>query len=295
MKVLVTGGLGYIGAHTVDALVERGYDVDVVDSSATLENFDFVQERCTNLWNDEVQRLRERVGWQDHYDAIVHLAAYISVEESTRVPHTYWHNNMGALTGLGFLRTDHLIFASTGTAFNPTSPYARTKVAGERYIQDVAGSEGRWFAGHTTFRFYNVSGLRDGVRPTGQPTHLIRLAAMAAKGLRDGLHIFGSDYPTKDGTAVRDYIHVEDIAASIANAVKAGPANTPYECLGSGSGSTVMEVVQSMQDVTGRAICITMAPRRAGDDAATVCPTQYKHIHLSKTLEDMCLSAYENV
>lgn len=295
MTVLVTGGLGYIGAHVVDALVERGHDVDVVDCSSTLENFDFVQERCGNLWNEEVQRLRHEVAWRKHYDAIVHLAASISVEESVREPNTYWRNNLTALMELGFLETDHLIFSSTGTAFNPTNPYARTKVACENYIRDLHGSRQAWFKGHTSFRFYNVSGLKEGIQPTGQPTHLIRLAAMAAKGLRPELKIFGWDYPTADGTAVRDYIHVEDIAASICQAINHGPANTPYECLGSGTGYSVRQVAESMLRVTGQSFRVTMAPRREGDDAMMVCPSQYEYLEITKTLDDMCLSAYENL
>lgn len=293
MHTLVTGGLGYIGAHVVDELVRGGHTCDVIDSSTTLENLEYVQFRANRVWNDEVQ---SRWGAPfTEYDAIIHLAAHISVEESTRRPGAYWENNLSATLALSRIRTPHLIFASTGTAFNPTSPYANTKVACERYILDVAATKERWFAGHTIFRFYNVSGLKKGIRPTGQPTHLIRLAAMAAKGLRPGLTVYGMDYQTRDGTAVRDYIHVEDIAGSIVNAVERGPANTPYECLGTGSGHTVMEVVQSMQEVSGSAICLTVAPPRAGDDAVTICPSQYRHIQLTKTLNDICLSAYENV
>lgn len=295
MHVLVTGGLGYIGAHVVDALIESGHEVDVVDCSTSLENFDFVQTRCNNLWNGEVQDLRNQVGWKQHYDGIVHLASLISVEQSVREPNTYWRNNLTALMDLCFLETDHLIFASTGAAFKPTNPYAWTKVAGERYIQDLHGSQQAWFKGHTIFRFYNVGGLKKGIHPTGRPRDIVRVAAEVARGFRPELKVFGNDYMTRDGTAVRDYIHVEDIAASVVNAIEAGPANTPFECLGTGYGSSVLEVVQSMQEVAGIALRVTMAPRRAGDDAVTVCPTQYKYIRISKTLHDMCLSAYENV
>lgn len=295
MLCLVTGGLGYIGAHVVDELVERGHEVDVVDCSPSLENFDFVQERCTNLWNEEVQNLRHEVAWKQHYDVIIHLAASISVEESVREPGTYWRNNLSALWSLDFLQTDHLIFASTGTAFNPTNPYARTKVACEDYIQDLSETGRAWFKGHTSFRFYNVSGLKAGIKPTGQPSHLIRIAAEAARGKRDGMKIFGADYPTSDGTAIRDYIHVEDIAASICEAINQGPSNTEYECLGSGTGYSVLQVVQSMQRVTGKQFRVTMAPRREGDDISMVCPSQYKHLRITKTLDDMCLSAYENL
>lgn len=295
MRTLVTGGLGYIGSHTVAALTDHGHEVDVIDDVVNNENYDFVKERVGNLWTSEVQNAtREMVG--QRYDAIIHLAALISVEESTRQPNTYWRNNLTATMDLCRLRTDHLIFASTGTAFNPTNPYARTKVACENYLRDVHTDEThRWMDGYTIFRFYNVSGLRPGIKPTGQPTHLIRICAEAARGLRPEVKVFGTDYQTRDGTAVRDYIHVEDIAGSILNALHAGPSNTPYECLGTGTGSTVLEVVQSMKAVTGVDFRVTMALRRAGDDEVMVCPSQYQHISLTRTLNDMCLSAYENV
>ncbi len=295
MRVLVTGGLGYIGSHVVAELTDYGWDVDVIDDLKDNENFDFVQDRVSNLWTSEVQQFTQEIYGQ-HYDAIVHLAALISVEQSTREPNTYWRNNLTATMDLCRLKTNHLVFASTGTAFNPTNPYAKTKVACEEYIKDVHASEAqRWMKGYTIFRFYNVSGLREGIKPTGQPTHLIRLCAEAARGFRPEVKVFGSDYLTRDGTAVRDYIHVEDIARSIRNAIIHGPANTPFECLGTGSGSTVLEVIQSMKAVTGVDFRVTMASRRAGDDATTVCPSQYRHISLTKTLNDMCLSAYENL
>ena len=295
MRVLVTGGLGYIGSHVVAELTDYGWDVDVIDDLRDNENFDFVQDRVGNLWTSEVQQFTQQIYGQ-HYDAIVHLAALISVEQSTREPNTYWRNNLTATMDLCRLKTDHLVFASTGTAFNPTNPYAKTKVACEEYIKDVHASENQaWMKGYTIFRFYNVSGLREGIKPTGQPTHLIRLCAEAARGLRPEIKVFGSDYQTRDGTAIRDYIHVMDVARSIRNAIMHGPTNTPFECLGTGSGSSVLEVIQSMKAVTGVDFRVTMAPRRSGDDVMTVCPSQYKHISLTKTLDDMCLSAYENL
>lgn len=295
MRVLVTGGLGYIGSHVVANLAERGIDCDVIDNaSAGTANVDFVAARCGSLWREEVQNVGNVIPRHRGYAAVIHLAALISVEVSAREPHRYWQNNLTALMALHHVRADHLIFASSGTAFNPTNPYARTKVAGEQYILDCAQAPNPPFGGHTIFRFYNVSGLRPGLRPTGQPTHLIRVAAEVARGLRPELTVFGGDYPTRDGTAVRDYIHVEDVAASIVNAVEVGPANTPFECLGTGVGSTVLEVVHAMERVTGRRLCVKMSSRRIGDDAITICPTRYRHINLSRTLEDMCLSAYEN-
>jgi len=295
MKVLVTGGLGYIGAHVVDELVNRGHSVDVVDGSSDHVNFDFVHQRVGRLLNRAVQSgLGELCS---EYDAIVHLAAFISVELSTREPHTYWHNNLTSLMELEQLRTPHLIFASTGTAFNPTSPYARTKVACESYITDVAAATPRWFDGHTIFRFYNVSGLAPGIRPTGQPTHLIRICAEAARGKRGDVKVFGTDYATKDGTAVRDYVHVQDIAASIANAVEVGPVNTPFECLGTGMGYSVLEVIHEMKHVTNTSFPVVITDRRAGDDDIMICHARslYPHAAITRTLSDMCLSAFRNV
>jgi UDP-glucose 4-epimerase len=294
MNVLITGGLGYIGSHTVAVMTEMGWTVDVIDDMFNNENYNFVQSRANNLWTSEIQEATKEI-CDTHYDAIIHLAALISVEQSVREPNTYWRNNLTALMDLYRLKTDHLVFASTGTAFNPTNPYAQTKVACENYIKDLHGSPQAWFKGHTIFRFYNVSGLRPGLKPTGQPTHLIRICAEAARGLRDEVRVFGHDYNTRDGTAVRDYIHVEDIANSILNAVTVGPSNSPFECLGTGTGHTVLEVIQSMKKVTGVDFRVTMSSRRAGDDAITICPSQYKHISLTKTLDDMCLSAYQNL
>lgn len=295
MKVLVTGGLGYIGAHLVDELVKRGHTITVVDDNDLSPNYAFVYDRVESLSCMSVEEAVE-VGFLARFDAVVHLAAFISVEESVKRPLMYWQNNVGSLMALlADVETDHLIFASTGTAFQPASPYANTKVAGERLILDSYESSQRLFGGFTNFRFYNVSGLKPGISPTGQPTHLIRLAAMAARGKLPHLKVYGTDYPTPDGTCVRDYIHVEDLAASIANAVEVGPSNTPYECLGTGHGSSVLQVIQSMKRVTGVDFPVIMAERRLGDVASMVCPSQYRHIALSRSLDDMCRSAWENL
>ncbi len=275
-------------------MVQHGWSVDVIDDMYNNENYDFVKERVDDLWTSEVQQATQEI-YGRYYDAVVHLAALISVEQSTREPNTYWRNNLTALMDLCRIKTGHLIFASTGTAFNPTNPYAQTKVACENYIKDLAGTQQAWFAGHTIFRFYNVSGLCEGLKPTGQPTHLIRICAEAARGKRSEVKVFGTNYNTPDGTAIRDYIHVDDIAHSICNAVEKDATNTPYECLGSGTGHSVLEVVQSMKRVTGKDFRVTMASRRAGDDEKMVCPTQYRHISLNYNLDDMCLSAYQNL
>lgn len=290
MRVLITGGLGYIGAHLASELVDRGHRLDIIDRDAQSPNLDFVA-RCGLVKIIPLGDLSFTTmnGLVRDYDAIVHLAASISVEESVREPLAYWNNNITALTDtLHHFRTPHFIFASTGTAFQPENPYSLSKVAGEHIVRAACKD-------YTIFRFYNVSGLSTPIKPTGQPTHLIRRAAMAARGLIPSLTVYGTDYDTRDGTCIRDYIHVVDLADSIANAVTGSPANTPYECLATGSGSTVLEVVQSMKRVTGSDFRVIMAERRPGDTAVTVCPSQYSGISISKTLDDMCISAYENV
>lgn len=165
------------------------------------------------------------------------------------------------------------------------SPYARSKVAAEDVIREKA-------SGYTIFRFFNVSGT-DGVnRQLGAASHLIRVAAEVAAGKRSHLEIFGTDYPTRDGTAIRDYVHVVDLANAIATAVDVGPANTPYECLGSKHGYTVLEVLDAMRTVTGHAIPTVAAPRRLGDAEICIVKELSTLITLTRSLEDMCLDQY---
>lgn len=289
-KILLTGGFGYIGTHVALELASRGMKFDVVDCDTLSPNKELVSHLADKCW--KLDLMSPQFNHYLEYNVVIHLAALISVEESTRFPVSYWKNNLQGTMNIPLHVTEHFIFASTGTAFNPTNPYAATKVACEKYIQDAANA---LKFGYTIFRFYNVSGLSQGVKPARPPTHLISLAAMAAKGIIPSLSVFGTDYETRDGTAIRDYIHVEDVATSIVNAVVAGPSNSPYECLGTGNGSTVLEVIDSMQRVTGNKFNVLNMPRRAGDDSSMICPSQYKHISLSKSLDDMCLSAYENI
>lgn len=303
MKVLVTGGLGYIGSHVVMELLARGHTPFVVDQDGHSPNKVHIAQAVNGaLWLMSLEEFfndhyfDELLYAQKRFDAVIHLAAYISVEESVKRPHTYWENNVGELLTMGLhCETDHLIFASTGTAGYPANPYAFSKLTCERYIQDVAGSDQAFFKGHTTFRFFNVSGLAPGLQPTGQPTHLIRLAAMAARGKIPQLAVYGDNWDTIDGTCVRDYIHVADIASSIVNAVEKGPINTAHEGLGTGTGSTVLEVIQSMKKVSGVDFRVTMAPRRPGDVASMRCSNQYPYISLNHDLDSICRSAYENI
>jgi UDP-glucose 4-epimerase len=159
-------------------------------------------------------------------------------------------------------------------------------VAAEDIIKEKAN-------GHTIFRFFNVSGT-DGInRQLGTPTHLIRLAAMAAAGKLTAIDIFGDDYDTRDGTCIRDYIHVVDLASAIVSAVEMGPLFTDYECLGSNIGFSVREVINTMQSVTGKPIKCNIVGRRPGDAVSSVVDNLSEYCNLTKTIEDMCLDQYK--
>jgi len=288
MKILITGGAGYIGAHVIRELRSRGLnDIHVIDRKLhwSPNKVEHLVKRAYNL--DILGAEAKEVLRQD-FDVIIHLAAFISVEESTKEPTKYWRNNLLSTQRiLDSVHGAHLIFASTGTAFCPENAYAWSKLACEEEIRSYL------LEGYTIFRFYNVSGMLPGVHATGHPTHLIRRAAMAARGILPEITVYGDDWPTPDGTCIRDYIHVADLATSIVNAIDAGPANTSYECLGSGTGYSVLQVLTSMKTVSGVDFRVRIDSRRPGDVASMICPSQYEHISMKYTLDDMCHSAYE--
>jgi UDP-glucose 4-epimerase len=193
---------------------------------------------------------------------------------------------MGTANLLDRVETPHILFASTSSAWEMASPYARSKVAAEDVIKEKAN-------GYTIFRFFNVSGT-DGVnRQLGDPTHLIRVAAMVAAEKLPNIKIFGDDYDTRDGTCIRDYIHVSDLAHAIVKAVESGPVNTPYECLGSNTGFSVLEVLNTMEKVTGKKLNKIITSRRAGDAVSSVVDNLSNYVTLTKTIEDMCLDQYK--
>jgi len=282
MKVLVTGASGYIGSHVCKLLKEKGHKVIGWDTEIHGETND-VKEFCDEYYNVDVTG--QYAGGV--YDTIVHLAGRSVVPDSLKEPAEYYRVNVGGTANLlSMTTTPHVIFASTSSAWEMASPYARSKVAAEDVIKEKAD-------GHTIFRFFNVSGTDGHNRQLGVPTHLIRVAAMVAAEKLPSLEIFGTDYATRDGTCIRDYIHVVDLASAIVTAVERGPANTDYECLGSNVGYSVREVINTMQEVTGKKLNIIEAPRRAGDAVASVVDTLSNLVTLNKSIEDMCLDQYK--
>lgn len=284
--VLVTGGAGYIGSHAVLALADAGYSVVVIDNLVTGFRW-AVDPRATfveGAIDDEalVADTLERFG----IGAIMHFAGSIIVPESVENPLKYYRNNTAASRTLidcaVAAGVKHFIFSSTAATYGqpeaspvaedtptrPINPYGRSKLMTEQMLADVAAAHPMNFC---ALRYFNVAGA-DPAGRTGQSTagatHLIKVAVEAATGKRDSVAVFGTDYPTRDGTGIRDYIHVSDLAAAHLDALEAliaDPARSHILNCGYGRGFSVIEVLDAVDQVTNMKIERRMEPRRAGD------------------------------
>lgn len=282
--ILVTGASGYIGSHLTKRLAEAGHQVDALDQYRGIND---VSAYVNRFIVADIVKVK-RHSFKKDYDCVVHLAGLISVEQSCEIPARYAEVNVtGTANILSMVPADHYIFASTSNAFTPVNPYAQTKLLAESLIKRHANN-------HSIFRFYNVAGA-DGFWQTGTASHLIRIAAECAAGKRSYMNLYGTDWPTKDGTCVRDYIHVADIVTGIMQAVDK-PVNQDFQCLGTGIGYSCREVIDTMQRVTGKDFTVVPTDRRAGDPAITAIPPEYQtdYLQCKYTLDLMCLSAYES-
>jgi UDP-glucose 4-epimerase len=330
-KILVTGGTGYIGSHTVVELIEEGYEVVIVD----------------NLWNSDAE-VAGRIGmitgktpqlevfdlcdearldyfFSRHGDisAIIHFAAYKAVGESVRKPLEYYRNNLLSLVNLlaAMKRygTRGMVFSSSCTVYGQpdelpvsensplkpaTSPYGNTKQIGERIISDaIAASES---ACAISLRYFNPIGAHPsaiiGELPRGVPENLVPYITQTAIGLRKELQVFGDDYDTPDGSCIRDYLHVCDLAKAHTVAVKRileGKNKNRYEVfnLGTGEGVTVLEAIKSFERVSGQKLNYRIAPRREGDIEKIWADPSFANSELGwcavYSLDDAMRSAWE--
>ncbi len=296
-KILVTGGLGYIGSHTAVALQEAGYDVVIIDDLSNSELF--VLDRITQITGIQPEFLQidlkesalvNEFFQNNKVDGVIHFAAHKAVGESVQKPLMYHKNNlMGLLNVLEAMKeneVDHFIFSSSCTVYGQAdkmpidesapikkaeSPYAKTKQMGEEILEDfVAAFE----KNVVSLRYFNPVGAHPsaliGELPKGVPNNLVPFVTQTAAGIREFLSVFGNDYPTRDGTAIRDYIYVCDLADAHVKALtrliqKENKSGLEVFNLGTGIGSTVLEVVQAFEKVNNLKLNYKLVDRREGD------------------------------
>lgn len=289
MKLLVTGGAGYVGSVCTAVLVEAGHDVTVIDNLST-GNREAVVDGA-RLVEGELRDVIHDVLAEGGYEGVLHFAARSLVGESMEVPEEYWQDNMvTSLALLDAMRANNvgsLVFSSTAATYGepeqvpitedmptrPTNPYGATKLAIDYAITSYCQAHG---VAATSLRYFNVAGAYGNIGENRQvETHLIPLVLQVALGHRDKIFMFGDDWPTKDGTPVRDYIHIRDLADAHLLALETNrPGEHRIFNLGSGNGYSVREVVDMCREVTGHEIPAEVAPRRAGDPATLIASSE---------------------
>lgn len=328
-KILVTGGLGYIGSHTVVELQNEGFEVVVIDDLSNSE--EFVQEKIEKITGKPVEThildLKDQEAVDEFFShqniqGIIHFAAHKAVGESMEKPLMYYRNNiLGLLNLLEAAKennVDNFIFSSSCTVYGQAdklpidesapikkaeSSYGKTKQMGEEILEDFS----RAFNKHViALRYFNPIGAHPsaliGELPKGIPNNLIPFVTQTAAGIRECLSVFGDDYPTRDGTAVRDYIYVVDLAKAHVKALKRLIENKnkeDYEVfnLGTGTGSTVLEVIQAFEKANGVKLNYKITERRAGDITAAYADNSKASQELGWTpntpLEEALRTAWE--
>jgi UDP-glucose 4-epimerase len=286
VKLLVTGGAGYIGSVVTHQLLEAGHETVVLDNLSK-GHARAVPEGCRFVEADLLDANNVRDALAEDFDGVLHFAALSLVAESVELPERYYRNNvcgtLNLLEAMSESNVPRLVFSSTAAVYGepeevpipetsptlPTNPYGASKLAVDRMIGAVARTRG---LAATSLRYFNVAGASGRFGEDHDPeTHLIPLVLQAAAGTRDSVKIFGTDYPTRDGTPIRDYIHVEDLGRAHLLALEAAETgeHRVYN-LGNGAGFSVREVVETARRVTGRQIEAIESPRRAGDPAVLV-------------------------
>jgi UDP-glucose 4-epimerase len=324
-NILVTGGLGYIGSHTVVELINNNYKpvvIDNLDNSElkVLEGLKKICQKDISFYNCDVLNT-DRVTTilrEENIDAVIHFAAHKAVGESVEKPLKYYKNNIDGLIsllyGMQSLEIKNLVFSSSCTVYGEpdhspvdetapikkaTSPYGNTKQIGEEIIQDVKPLNA------VVLRYFNPIGAHPssliGELPLGIPNNLVPYITQTAAGIREKLTVFGSDYNTKDGTCVRDYIHVVDLAKAHVKAldfIKKNPdSHVETINIGNGLGYTVLEIIETFEKINNLKLNYSIGPRRAGDvEKVWADPKKAKEVlkwESELNLEDMLKSAWE--
>ncbi len=328
-KILVTGGLGFIGSHTVVELQNAGFDVVIIDnlSNSRIEVLQNIVEITGKKPDFHQIDLRVKSDVKNFFDTntidgIIHFAASKAVGESVEKPLDYYENNIGSLVYLlqemRDRNFDNFIFSSSCTVYGQAdelpitenapvkaaeSPYGNTKQVGEEIIKESCNAHN---LNAIALRYFNPIGAHDSIKigelPLGVPQNLIPFVTQTAAGIREELSVFGDDYPTEDGTAVRDYIHVVDLAKAHIAALqrlldKKNKANFEFFNVGTGKGSSVLEVLQSFEKVADKKLNYKIVGRRAGDITAAYADTTLASKELNwkteKTLDEALESAWK--
>ena len=323
MRTLVTGGAGYIGSHTCVELLAAGHEIVIVDDLSNASPLAI--ERIQRIAGRRVEFVHARV--QDEaviaaatparIDAAIHFAAFKAVGESVAKPLAYYENNLGSLASLirllGERGAKHIVFSSSATVYGepdrvpipesaplkPTNPYGWTKRLGEQVLRDLAAAEPDWKV--TLLRYFNPVGAHAsgliGEDPRGIPNNLMPVISQVAVGRLPELKVYGNDYPTRDGTGVRDYLHVVDLAVGHVRALeRAGRNGLLTVNLGTGLGHSVLEVVRAFEAASGRTIAHRIVARRPGDVAEVYADASLAASALGwkaeRGIDEMCRDAW---
>lgn len=325
MSILVTGGAGYIGSHTCVKLLEAGHDIVVIDnlSNSSREAVLRVGKLTGREFPFYCEDLRDREALERIFRAhpisgVVHFAGYKAVGESVAEPLKYYENNLFSTISLLNAMREHgvrkLVFSSSATVYgNPetvpigedhplsaTNPYGRTKLMIENILRDLYASNPAWNI--ALLRYFNPIGAHPsgdiGEDPNGIPNNLVPYIAQVAIGKLDKVRVFGGDYPTADGTGVRDYVHVDDLAEGHLAALNKLDQNCGLQVynLGTGKGYSVLEVIDAFSKAVGRAIPYEITERRPGDIAACYADPEKARLELSwsakRDLQEMCRDSW---
>lgn len=328
MKILVTGGCGYIGSHTCVELLNEGYEVVIVDNFSNskkdvLDKIKEITHKDFKFYQGDVcdKDLMEKIFSNEKIDAVIHFAGYKAVGESVKKPLMYYRNNIDSTLTLCEVMSEHnvkkLVFSSSATVYgspkslpikedfplSTTNPYGSTKLMIEGILKDLYISDNEWSI--AVLRYFNPIGAHEsgliGENPNDIPNNLMPYIVKVATGELECLSIFGNDYDTKDGTGVRDYIHVVDLSKGHLKAIEKIKNETgiDYYNLGTGNGYSVLEIVNNFSKVNNVKVNYKITERRPGDIAECYADPSYAKEKLgwtaTKGIEEMCRDAYNFV